>query len=69
MAAAGRAVGVIFADRLLPEPPLDDAERHLLWTLGKAAALASVARIVATQAETARSSSSGSTWPARSTRA
>ena len=33
--------------------PLDDAERDLLWTLGKAAALASVARIVATQAEKA----------------
>ena len=41
MAAAGRAVGVILADR------------HLLWTLGKAAALASVARIVSTQAEKA----------------
>ncbi len=54
MAAAGRDIGVILADRLLPEPPLDDAERHLLWTLGKAAALASVARIVATQAEKAR---------------
>jgi len=54
MAAAGRALGVIFADRLLTEPPLDDAERHLLWTLGKAAALASVARRVATQSEEAR---------------
>src|SRR5205823_13595550 len=32
-------------------PALEDAEVHLLWTLGKAAALASVARIVATQAE------------------
>jgi len=53
MAAAGRALGVIFADRLLTEPPLDDAERHLLWTLGKAAALASVARLVAKQAEEA----------------
>jgi signal transduction histidine kinase len=53
MAAAGRAVGVIFADRLLSEEPLDDAERDLLWTLGKTAALASVARIVATQAEKA----------------
>lgn len=53
MAAAGRHIGVIFADRLLTEPPLDDAERHLLWTLGKAAALASVASIVATQAEKA----------------
>jgi len=54
MAAAGRDLGVILADRLLSEPPLDDAERHLLWTLGKAAALASVARTVATQAEKAR---------------
>ena len=54
MAAAGRDLGVIFADRLLSEPPLDDAERHLLWTLGKAAALASVARMVATQAEKSR---------------
>jgi signal transduction histidine kinase len=53
MAAAGRAVGVILADRLLSAPSLDDAERYLLWTLGKAAALASVARIVATQAEKA----------------
>ena len=54
MAAAGRDLGVIFADRLLSEPPLDEAERHLLWTLGKAAALASVARTVATQGEKAR---------------
>ncbi len=53
MAAAGRDLGVIFADRLITEPPLDDAEQHLLWTLGKAAALASVARLVATQAEKA----------------
>jgi signal transduction histidine kinase len=54
MAAAGRAMGVIFADRLLTEPPLDDSERYLLWTLGKTAALASVARIVAKQAEEAQ---------------
>ncbi|MEA2199016.1 MAG: hypothetical protein QOJ25_3067, partial [Solirubrobacteraceae bacterium] len=54
MAAAGRAVGVILADRRLEDPPLDDAERYLLWTLGKAAALASVARIAATQAEKAQ---------------
>jgi signal transduction histidine kinase len=51
MAAAGRYIGVILADRLISEPPLDDAERYLLWTLGKAAALASIARITATQAE------------------
>jgi signal transduction histidine kinase len=54
MAAAGRDIGVILADRLLSAPPLDDSERHLLWSLGKAAALASVARIVATEAERAR---------------
>ncbi|HTU85844.1 MAG TPA: hypothetical protein VMF57_09740 [Solirubrobacteraceae bacterium] len=54
MAAAGRDLGVILADRLLSEPPLEDSERHLLWTLGKAAALASVARSVATEGERAR---------------
>jgi signal transduction histidine kinase len=53
MAAAGRNLGVIFADRLMSEPPLDDSERHLLWMLGKAAALASVARFVATESEKA----------------
>ncbi|MGH2913897.1 MAG: GAF domain-containing sensor histidine kinase [Solirubrobacteraceae bacterium] len=53
MTAADRAVGVILADRLMSEPPLDDADRSLLWTLGKAAALASVARIVSTQFEKA----------------
>ncbi len=54
MAAAGRNMGVIFADRPMSEPPLDDAERHLLWALGKAAALASVARMVATEGEKSR---------------
>jgi signal transduction histidine kinase len=53
MAAAGRAMGVILADRLMSAPPIDDSERHLLWTLGKAAALASVARLVANQAQEA----------------
>ncbi len=53
MAAAGRDIGVILADRTIDSPALDDAERYLLWTLGKAAALASVARIVATQSEKA----------------
>ena len=54
MVAAGVAVGVIIADRSLDAPPLEPSERHLLWTLGKAAALASVARNVATQVETGR---------------
>ncbi len=53
MIAANRAIGVILADRLMTAPPLDDADRSLLWTLGKAAALASVARIVSTQFERA----------------
>jgi signal transduction histidine kinase len=53
MATAGRAFGVILADRLMDQPPLDDADRSLLWTLGKAAALASAARIVSTQFEKA----------------
>ena len=54
MTAGGRAIGVILADRLMSSPPLDDADRGLLWTLGKAAALASVARIFSAQYETAR---------------
>ena len=53
MAAADRAFGVILADRLMDAPPLDDADRRLLWTLGKAAALAAAARIVSTQFEKA----------------
>jgi signal transduction histidine kinase len=54
MVAADRKIGVILADRLLSDPPTTDEERDLLWTLGKAAALASVAGIVATQVENAR---------------
>jgi signal transduction histidine kinase len=54
MTAGGRAIGVVLADRLMSSPPLDDADRGLLWTLGKAAALASVARIFSAQYETAR---------------
>jgi len=53
MVAGGREIGVILADRLMSEPELQDADRRLLWTLGKAAALASVARSVSTQFERA----------------
>jgi signal transduction histidine kinase len=53
MAAGGRMIGVILADRPLSEPSLGDSDRQLLWTLGKAAALASVARSVSTQFERA----------------
>src|SRR3954463_7776694 len=44
MAAAGRWLGVILSDRGPERPPLGDAERYLLWTLGKTAALAGFAR-------------------------
>jgi signal transduction histidine kinase len=54
MTAGGRAIGVILADRLMSSPPLDDSDRSALWTLGKTAALASVARIFSAQYETAR---------------
>jgi signal transduction histidine kinase len=54
MVAAERQIGVILADRLMSDPPTTDEERDLLWTLGKAAALASVAGIVAAQGEKAR---------------
>jgi signal transduction histidine kinase len=53
MSAAGRWVGVIVSDRAATAPPLDAAERDLLWTLGKAAALAAVARIATSQSERA----------------
>ncbi|HEU4657641.1 MAG TPA: GAF domain-containing protein [Capillimicrobium sp.] len=53
MAAAGRWVGVIVSDRGPDAPPLDDADRGLLWTLGKTAALAAVARIATSQRERA----------------
>ncbi len=54
MVAGGRALGVILADRLMSDPPLGDRDRQLLWTLGKVAALVSVARSVSTQSERAR---------------
>ena len=53
MTAGGRAVGVILADRLMTSPPLEESDRTLLWTLGKAAALASVSSIFSTQLEKA----------------
>ncbi len=44
MAAAGRYVGVVLSEREVGAPEMDEDERHLLWTLGKAIAMASVAR-------------------------
>jgi len=55
MAAAGRPYGVICADRGGGRFELSDGERHLLWTLGKTAALVTTARIATRQQERSRS--------------
>jgi hypothetical protein len=44
MTAAGRHVGVVLSEREGDAGEMDEDERHLLWTLGKAMAMASVAR-------------------------
>jgi signal transduction histidine kinase len=54
LAAAGRWFGVILSDRGQGRPPLSAAERYLLWTLGKTAALASFARLATNQQARAR---------------
>lgn len=54
VAAGGRWLGVIFADRGGEQFTLTDPERHTLWTLGKTAALAAGARIATSQHERAR---------------
>ena len=54
MAAAGRYVGVVCSERQAELPAMDDDERHLLWTLGKAIAMASVAREVTAYDEQSR---------------
>ncbi|HEY7077421.1 MAG TPA: GAF domain-containing protein [Solirubrobacteraceae bacterium] len=54
LAAARRWFGVILSDRGQGRPPLSAAERHLLWTLGKTAALASFARLATNQQARAR---------------
>src|SRR4029077_7872884 len=54
LSAAGRAYGVICADRGGGRFELSDGERHLLWTLGKTAALVAAARNATRQQERAR---------------
>jgi signal transduction histidine kinase len=44
LSAAGHAYGVILADRGGGRFEIEDGERHLLWTLGKTAALVATAR-------------------------
>jgi signal transduction histidine kinase len=53
LAAAGRWIGVALADRA-SGAPLGQREQHLLWTLGKTAALAATARIATFEGERAR---------------
>src|SRR5436305_11672603 len=54
MSAAGRAYGVICADRGGGRFELSDGERHLLWTLGKTAPLVATARNATRQQERTR---------------
>jgi signal transduction histidine kinase len=54
MSARGRWLGAIVAERAQDALPLDDAERDVLWILGKTAALASMARVATRQSEKAR---------------
>jgi signal transduction histidine kinase len=54
MAAAGRYVGVVLSEREAAVPEMGEDERHLLWTLGKAIAMASVAREVTAYDEQSR---------------
>jgi signal transduction histidine kinase len=54
LSAAGHAYGVICADRGGGRFELTDGERHLLWTLGKTAALVATARNATRQQERTR---------------
>src|SRR4051794_4619439 len=53
LAAAGRWIGVALCERA-SGAPLSQREQHLLWTLGKTAALAATARIATFEGERAR---------------
>jgi signal transduction histidine kinase len=54
MAAAGRYVGVVLSEREPGLADMDEDERQLLWTFGKAIAMASVAREVTAYDERSR---------------
>lgn len=53
ISAGGHWSGVLLSDRA-PRKPLTNEERHLLWTIGKSAALATYARIATVQQVKAR---------------
>ena len=54
VSAPGNWVGVMFVDRGIDAEPVDDDDLELLWTLGKAVALAGTARNATKQTELAR---------------
>lgn len=54
VSAPGNWVGVMFCDRALDASPVEGEDLDLLWTLGKAIALAATARAATRQAEWAR---------------
>ncbi len=54
VSAGGRWLGVLFADRGGGNFTLTEPERHMMWTLGKTAALAASARIATGQQARAR---------------
>ena len=54
LAAAGHRYGIVAADRGGGDFELADGERHLMWTLGKTAALAATARRATRQQERTR---------------
>jgi signal transduction histidine kinase len=54
MAAGERFVGVVLSERAADAPEMEESERQLLWTLGKAIAMASVAREVTAYDERSR---------------
>src|SRR3954453_9909521 len=54
MAAGGRWIGVIVADRAADQGPLTGSQRYSLWSLGKVAGLAAGARNAAREHELAR---------------
>ena len=69
LSAAGRAYGVICADRGGGRFELSDGERHLLWTLGKTAALVATARNATRQQERNRAARRAARARARDPRA
>ena len=70
LSATSHVYGVICADRGSGHFDLTNGERHLLWTLGKTAALIATARNATRQQErNRRLGRAPGSWPGRSTSA